>query len=85
MHEVINVQGQRETVAIESGTKVEWMQEDTYKFRLSAFRDRLVKWLRETEGSCHGVRLAHADVRGGFRSFAACDSSHFASGLARSL
>ncbi|KAG0666651.1 methionyl-tRNA synthetase [Rhodotorula mucilaginosa] len=29
----------------ETGTRVEWMQEENYKFRLSAFRDRLVQWL----------------------------------------
>ncbi|CDZ97772.1 methionine-trna ligase [Phaffia rhodozyma] len=34
-------------VAIESGSKVEWSEEENYKFRLSAFKEPLLKWLSE--------------------------------------
>lgn len=29
----------------ETGTRVEWMEEENYKFRLSAFREPLLEWL----------------------------------------
>lgn len=32
-------------VAKESGSRVEWMEEENYKFRLSAFREKLTEWL----------------------------------------
>ncbi|KAM0753656.1 methionyl-tRNA synthetase [Meredithblackwellia eburnea MCA 4105] len=35
----------RYPVSIETGTKVEWMEEENYKFRLSAFREKLIEWL----------------------------------------
>lgn len=31
----------------ETGTKVEWMEEENYKFKLSAFRERLLEWLSQ--------------------------------------
>ncbi|XP_011878831.1 PREDICTED: methionine--tRNA ligase, mitochondrial [Vollenhovia emeryi] len=34
-------------VSAESGNKVEWMEEENYKFRLSAFQDDLKYWLRD--------------------------------------
>jgi len=34
--------------AIETGTRVEWMEESNYKFRLSAFREPLLKWLQSS-------------------------------------
>ncbi|GAA5989184.1 hypothetical protein JCM10908_001196 [Rhodotorula pacifica] len=37
--------GEKYMACTETGTRVEWMQEENYKFRLSAFRDQLVKWL----------------------------------------
>ncbi|KAG7518420.1 methionine-tRNA ligase, mitochondrial [Solea senegalensis] len=33
-------------VSLESGHKVEWMKEENYVFRLSAFRSQLLNWLR---------------------------------------
>ncbi|KAI8049602.1 hypothetical protein BDF22DRAFT_699615 [Syncephalis plumigaleata] len=35
------------TIAIESGQRVEWIQEENYKFRLSAFREPLRRWLQD--------------------------------------
>jgi methionyl-tRNA synthetase len=32
-------------VSIESGQLVEWMQEENYMFKLSAFQERLIEWL----------------------------------------
>ncbi|KAI9471803.1 MAG: tRNA synthetases class I (M)-domain-containing protein [Benjaminiella poitrasii] len=37
--------GQKIMIAIESGQRVEWTSEENYKFRLSAFRDRLLEWI----------------------------------------
>lgn len=30
----------------ESGDVVEWMEEDSYKFRLTSFKDQLKYWLK---------------------------------------
>ncbi|KAM0792527.1 hypothetical protein ACM66B_005196 [Microbotryomycetes sp. NB124-2] len=37
--------GETYKVSTESGSRVEWMEEENYKFRLSAFRDKLIEWL----------------------------------------
>ncbi|SCV69145.1 BQ2448_2165 [Microbotryum intermedium] len=37
--------GQQVKVSTETGSRVEWMQEDNYKFRLSAFQKPLLEWL----------------------------------------
>ncbi|SCZ97632.1 BZ3500_MvSof-1268-A1-R1_Chr4-3g07317 [Microbotryum saponariae] len=37
--------GDQIKTSIETGSRVEWMQEDNYKFRLSAFRKPLLEWL----------------------------------------
>ncbi|POY74433.1 putative Methionine--tRNA ligase [Rhodotorula taiwanensis] len=37
--------GEKYTACTETGTRVEWMQEENYKFRLSAFREQLLRWL----------------------------------------
>ncbi|BGP54040.1 hypothetical protein JCM8202_003039 [Rhodotorula sphaerocarpa] len=37
--------GEKYMACTETGTRVEWMQEDNYKFRLSAVREPLIKWL----------------------------------------
>lgn len=37
--------GEKVMVAIESGQRVEWTSEENYKFKLSAFGDRLLKWI----------------------------------------
>ncbi|RKP23310.1 tRNA synthetases class I (M)-domain-containing protein [Syncephalis pseudoplumigaleata] len=39
--------GETITVAIESGQRVEWITEENYKFRLSAFREPLRRWLQD--------------------------------------
>jgi methionyl-tRNA synthetase len=45
--------GETRKVAVESGSAVEWTEEENYKFRLSAFQDRLVAWLEAGETSVH--------------------------------
>lgn len=47
--------GSKGKVSIDSGRPVEWMEEENYMFRLSAFQDRLIQWLQsspEGETSC---------------------------------
>ncbi|GAA6021809.1 hypothetical protein JCM11491_003884 [Sporobolomyces phaffii] len=40
--------GEKYMASIETGTRVEWMEEENFKFRLSAFRERLIEWLSST-------------------------------------
>ncbi|KAJ2719402.1 methionyl-tRNA synthetase [Coemansia sp. Benny D115] len=47
------VTGVRAKYAIESGQPVEWVAETNYKFRLSAFRDRLIEWLETCPGAVY--------------------------------
>ncbi|KAG2199540.1 hypothetical protein INT46_001240 [Mucor plumbeus] len=39
--------GEKIMVSIESGQRVEWTSEENYKFKLSAFGDRLLQWIDE--------------------------------------
>ncbi|RKO85849.1 Methionyl/Leucyl tRNA synthetase, partial [Blyttiomyces helicus] len=39
--------GERKMVSKESGRPVVWFKEENYKFKLSAFREPLIKWLTE--------------------------------------
>ncbi|KAG8975741.1 methionyl-tRNA synthetase, partial [Tulasnella sp. 427] len=41
----VDVLGSKVKVAKESGSQVEWMEEENYKFRLSAFQEKLIEWL----------------------------------------
>jgi methionyl-tRNA synthetase len=38
-------------VSRETGSKVEWTEEQNYRFRLSAFREPLIEWLSASNGS----------------------------------
>ncbi|BGP14022.1 hypothetical protein JCM10213_005607 [Rhodosporidiobolus nylandii] len=40
--------GEKYMASTETGTRVEWMEEENYKFRLSAFREPLLKWLQSS-------------------------------------
>ncbi|XP_034453032.1 methionine--tRNA ligase, mitochondrial [Hippoglossus hippoglossus] len=44
--DAVDSSGNQIKVSLESGHKVEWMKEDNYMFRLSAFRSQLLDWLR---------------------------------------
>ncbi|KAL7395863.1 hypothetical protein ABVT39_024541 [Epinephelus coioides] len=45
--DALDSQGTEIKVSQDSGHKVEWMKEENYMFRLSAFRPQLLDWLRE--------------------------------------
>ncbi|CAO3643212.1 unnamed protein product [Mucor hiemalis] len=48
VHEVIDEKtGEKVMASIESGQRVEWTAEENYKFKLSAFGDRLLDWIKE--------------------------------------
>ncbi|KAJ2520894.1 methionyl-tRNA synthetase [Coemansia sp. RSA 1939] len=53
--------------AIESGQPVEWVSEENYKFRLSAFKDKLVEWL-ETNPDAVYPEIRRNEVLGWLRS-----------------
>ncbi|KAF9509338.1 hypothetical protein BS47DRAFT_159750 [Hydnum rufescens UP504] len=40
-------------ISAETGQPVEWTEEDNYKFRLSAYREPLLKWMTENEMSVY--------------------------------
>lgn len=42
-----NLDGSIIKVSAESGNVVDWMEEENYKFRLSAFQDDLKYWLKD--------------------------------------
>uniref|UniRef100_A0A3Q3SR51 Methionine--tRNA ligase, mitochondrial n=1 Tax=Mastacembelus armatus TaxID=205130 RepID=A0A3Q3SR51_9TELE len=44
--DAVDSSGKDIKVSLESGHKVEWMKEENYMFRLSAFRSQLLDWLR---------------------------------------
>ncbi|XP_070818418.1 methionine--tRNA ligase, mitochondrial [Chaetodon trifascialis] len=44
--DALDSSGKEIKVSLESGHKVEWMKEENYMFRLSAFRCQLLDWLR---------------------------------------
>ncbi|CAL8263717.1 unnamed protein product [Lota lota] len=44
-------------ISLESGHKVEWMQENNYMFRLSAFRGQLLDWLKGNPGAIQPERF----------------------------
>ncbi|RUS20369.1 tRNA synthetases class I (M)-domain-containing protein [Endogone sp. FLAS-F59071] len=46
VHEVVEEKtGEKYMASVESGQRVEWMAEENYKFRLSAFQGKLLEWL----------------------------------------
>ncbi|SNX85618.1 probable METHIONYL-TRNA SYNTHETASE, mitochondrial [Melanopsichium pennsylvanicum] len=47
LKKVVDKEGNEWMESVETGAKVEWSQEVNYKFRLSAFQQPLLKWLRE--------------------------------------
>jgi methionyl-tRNA synthetase len=46
--EAPDASGGMQKVSLESGRPVEWIQEDTTKFRLSAFQERVKHWLKQS-------------------------------------
>ncbi|XP_031158680.1 methionine--tRNA ligase, mitochondrial [Sander lucioperca] len=52
--------GKEIKVSLESGHKVEWMKEENYMFRLSAFRSQLLDWLGGNPGAIQPERFYQA-------------------------
>ncbi|XP_056267105.1 methionine--tRNA ligase, mitochondrial-like [Pseudoliparis swirei] len=55
--------GKEIKVSLESGHKVEWMKEENYMFRLSAFRSQLLDWLRGNPRAVQPEPFYHAVLR----------------------
>uniref|UniRef100_A0A3Q2QP56 Methionine--tRNA ligase, mitochondrial n=1 Tax=Fundulus heteroclitus TaxID=8078 RepID=A0A3Q2QP56_FUNHE len=55
--DALDPSGKAVKVSLESGHKVEWMKEENYMFRLSAFRSRLHDWLVENPGAVQPERF----------------------------
>ncbi|KAM9376429.1 methionine--tRNA ligase, mitochondrial isoform 1-T2 [Pholidichthys leucotaenia] len=51
--DALDSSGKEIKVSLESGHKVEWVKEENYMFRLSAFRSQLLNWLR---GNPHSIQ-----------------------------
>ncbi|KAF7731198.1 Methionine--tRNA ligase, mitochondrial [Apophysomyces ossiformis] len=47
VQEIVDEAGNKIMVSIESGQRVEWTEEENYKFKLSAFGDRLLEWIEQ--------------------------------------
>ncbi|XP_074529901.1 methionine--tRNA ligase, mitochondrial [Halichoeres trimaculatus] len=57
--DALDSSGKEIKVSLESGHKVEWMKEENYMFRLSAFHSQLLNWLRENPGAIQPERFYH--------------------------
>ncbi|XP_054454052.1 methionine--tRNA ligase, mitochondrial [Anoplopoma fimbria] len=58
--DALDSSGKEIKVSLESGHKVEWMKEENYMFRLSAFRSQLLDWLRANPRAVQPERFYHA-------------------------
>ncbi|XP_068448442.1 methionine--tRNA ligase, mitochondrial [Clinocottus analis] len=58
--DALDSSGKEIKVSLESGHKVEWMKEDNYMFRLSAFRAQLLDWLRGNPRAIQPEPFYHA-------------------------
>ncbi|XP_026213125.1 methionine--tRNA ligase, mitochondrial [Anabas testudineus] len=58
--DAVDSSGKDIKVSLESGHKVEWMKEENYMFRLSAFRSQLLDWLRGNPRAVQPERFYHA-------------------------
>ncbi|KAL6117523.1 mars2 [Pungitius sinensis] len=58
--DALDSSGKKIKVSLESGHKVEWMTEENYMFRLSAFRSQLLEWLRGNPHAIQPERFYHA-------------------------
>ncbi|XP_028314554.1 methionine--tRNA ligase, mitochondrial [Gouania willdenowi] len=61
--DVVDSTGNEIKVSLESGHKVEWMKEENYMFRLSAFRSQLLDWLTGNPGAIQPERFYHAVIQ----------------------
>ncbi|KAF9956721.1 methionyl-tRNA synthetase [Mortierella alpina] len=59
--------GEKYHIAIETGKQVEWTTEENYKFKLSAFADKLTEWLDQNPNAIL-PRGRHLEVQGWLKS-----------------
>ncbi|KAF9137193.1 methionyl-tRNA synthetase [Mortierella sp. GBA39] len=59
--------GEKYHIAIETGKEVEWTTEENYKFKLSAFTDRLTEWL-DNNPEAILPKSRHLEVQGWLKS-----------------
>lgn len=52
--------GENYMVSKETGQRVEWSEEENYKFRLSSFRQPLIEWLQKNPRAIHPVAYYHS-------------------------
>ncbi|KAF8982617.1 methionyl-tRNA synthetase [Entomortierella lignicola] len=59
--------GEKYHIAIETGKQVEWTTEENYKFKLSAFAEKLLEWLEQNP---HAIvpKSRHEEVQGWLRN-----------------
>ncbi|XP_061895579.1 methionine--tRNA ligase, mitochondrial isoform X1 [Entelurus aequoreus] len=55
--DAVDSSGDAIKVSLESGHKVEWLKEENYMFRLSAFRTQLLDWLHNNPGAIQPERF----------------------------
>ncbi|KAJ3055330.1 methionyl-tRNA synthetase [Rhizophlyctis rosea] len=53
LEEIVAPDGRKSMISKESGNPVVWTKEENYKFRLGAFRENLLKWLRSNPDCEH--------------------------------
>ncbi|XP_072251481.1 methionine--tRNA ligase, mitochondrial [Leuresthes tenuis] len=58
--DALDSSGKEIKISLESGHKVEWMKEENYMFRLSAFRSQLLDWLKANAGAIQPERFHQA-------------------------
>ncbi|XP_070693205.1 methionine--tRNA ligase, mitochondrial [Pempheris klunzingeri] len=58
--DALDSSGREIKVSLESGHKVEWMKEENYMFRLSAFQSQLLEWLRGNPQAIQPKRFSQA-------------------------
>uniref|UniRef100_A0A672HZD7 Methionine--tRNA ligase, mitochondrial n=1 Tax=Salarias fasciatus TaxID=181472 RepID=A0A672HZD7_SALFA len=61
--DALDSSGKEIKVSMESGHKVEWMKEENYMFRLSAFRSQLLEWLEGNPRAVQPERFYQAVVQ----------------------
>lgn len=61
--DALDSSGKQIKVSLESGHKVEWMKEDNYMFRLSAFRSQLLSWLEDNPQAVQPERFYQTVVQ----------------------
>lgn len=59
--EIVSKDGKKTLVSAESGHSLEWTEEENYMFKLSSFKNDLLKWLR-TNGTLNIILIHFASI-----------------------